>query len=103
MNTKFFHAVYFYPRADTQLGDAEVLIAGCRTFLTNIPSVTYFSVGTPAGTPRDVVDNGYLVGLLVGYADQAGHDLYQDHPDHLAFIRDHKHLWSSVKVYDTLI
>lgn len=103
METRFFHAVYFFPRPDAQPGDADELLAGCKGFLANIPGVTYFAVGTPAGTPRDVVDNSYLVALLVGYADQAGHDLYQDHPDHLAFIAACKHLWSRVQVYDTLI
>ena len=103
METGFFHAVYFYPRENAEPGDADALIAGCRHYLTNIPTVTYFAVGTPAGTPRDVVDNAYLVGLLVGYADVAGHDVYQDHPDHLAFIAANKQYWSQVKVFDTLL
>ena len=103
MTTTFFHAVYFYPRENAEPGDAEALIAGCRKHLTAIPTVTYFAAGKPAGTPRDVVDNEYIVGLLVGYADVEGHDVYQDHPDHLAFIAENKQYWSRVKVFDTLI
>jgi hypothetical protein len=49
-----------------------------------------------------VVDNSYLVALLVAYADVAGHDTYQDHPIHLAFIDRCKHLWSKVVVFDSL-
>ena len=98
----FFHAVYFYPREDAQPGDAQTLAAGCRKWLAGIPGVTFFDVGTPAMTPRDVVDNSYAVALLVGYADTAAHDVYQDHPDHLAFIAENKHLWSKVVVFDSL-
>jgi hypothetical protein len=97
----FFHAVYFYPRQSAQPGDADALAAGCRA-LADIPGITYFAVGLPAGTPREVVDNTYAVGLLVAFDDAAGHDVYQDHPIHLAFIAAHKHLWSRVQVYDTV-
>lgn len=98
----FFHAVYFYPREAAQTGDAEALAAGCRT-LAGIPGLTFFSVGHTAGTPREVVDNDYAVALLTAFADVAGHDLYQDHPVHLAFIAANKHLWSGVKVYDAIV
>lgn len=103
MQAMFFHAVYFYPREDAQPGDAEALAAGCRKFLTNIPSLTYFSVGHTAGTQRDVVDNDYAVALLTGFADSDGHELYQVHPDHLAFIDANKHLWSRVRVFDSIV
>ena len=44
------------------------------------------NVGKPAGTDRAVVDNSYAVALLVEFADSSAHDVYQDHPDHKAFI-----------------
>jgi hypothetical protein len=97
----FFHAVYFYPRENAQESDAKELLAGVKT-LEAIPNVTFFAIGTPAGTPRSVVDNSYIVGLLVAYPDVADHDVYQDHPIHLAFIENYKHLWSRVQVYDTV-
>jgi hypothetical protein len=102
MRFMFFHAVYFYPREDAQPGDAEALAAGCRT-LSAIPGLTFFQVGHAAGTPREVVDNTYAVALLTAFADVAGHDVYQDHPVHLAFIAAHKHLWSRVQVYDSIV
>ena len=101
--TTFFHAVYFYPRENATPSDAAALVAGCNKHLPGIPGVTFFAVGTPAGTPRDVVDNSYLVGLLVGYVDSTAHDVYQDHPSHLAFIAENKHLWSRVVVFDTIV
>ncbi len=101
--TTFFHAVYFYPRKGGTSQDAQALADGCRKHLPGIPGITYFAVGMPAGTPRDVVDNGYAVALLVGYESSEAHDVYQDHPDHLAFIAENKHLWSRVVVFDTLV
>ena len=99
----FLHMVYFYLRNEGSREDAEALLRGCREHLTNIPGVLRLEVGTPAGTPRDVVDNGYGVALLAEFADAAAHDVYQDHPDHLRFIEACHHLWSRVQVYDTLL
>ena len=76
IRTMFFHAVYFYPREDAKPGDAETLAEGCRT-LAAIPGLTFFKVGHTAGTPREVVDNGYAVALLTAFEDTAGHDVYQ--------------------------
>jgi len=100
---KFLHLVYFYPREDADAGDAERLAQGCRTHLTNIPGVLRLDVGVPAGTPRPVVDNSYLVALIVEFADSAGHDVYQDHPDHLRFIEECKQYWSRVQIYDSIV
>jgi hypothetical protein len=97
----FFHAVYFYPREGATDTDTADLLAGVKT-LEEIPGLTFFSVGTPAGTPRDVVDNSYLVALLTAFDDVHGHDVYQDHPIHLAFIERCKHLWSRVVVFDSV-
>jgi quinol monooxygenase YgiN len=59
-------------------------------------------VGTPAGTPREVVDNAYGVALVIEFADAAAHDVYQDHPDHHRFIAACSPLWSRVQVYDSV-
>ena len=103
MQAMFFHAVYFYPREAAQPGDAEALAEGCRTFLKAIPTLTFFSVGHTAGTDREVVDNDYAVALLTGFADSQGHEVYQVHPDHLAFIEANKQYWSRVRVFDSLV
>ena len=102
-STVFLHMVYFYPKADAGADDAQRLIAGIKTHLPSIPGVLRLETGAPAGTPRDVVDNTYAVALLVEFADAAGHDVYSDHPNHLRFIAECSPLWSSVKVFDSLI
>ncbi len=99
----FLHMVYFYLRNPASADDAQALLRGCREHLPNIPGVLRLSVGTPAGTPRDVVDNAYGVALLVEFADAAAHDVYQDHPDHLRFIEACSRFWSRVQVYDSVV
>ncbi|MBC8103547.1 MAG: Dabb family protein [Cytophagales bacterium] len=99
----FLHLVYFYAAENSTSEDASALIAGIRRHLTGIPGVVRLETGVPAGTPRAAVDNSYLVALLVEYEDAAGHDVYQDHPDHLRFIAECSPLWSRVQVFDTLI
>lgn len=101
METGFIHTVFFYTPEGQTAAELAELDAGIRS-LAAIPSVLEFYVGPAAGTPRDVVDNSYGVSLIVHFADQAGHDLYQDHPIHLKFIEEHQNLWESVKVYDSL-
>lgn len=99
----FLHVVYFWVREGGTQEDAEKIAEGCRTYLTQVPGVTRFAVGHPAGTPRAVVDNTYGTVLVTEFADVAGHDVYQDHPLHLQFIAECKAHWSRVQVYDSII
>jgi hypothetical protein len=99
--TGFLHLVYFWVRVGGGAEDAEAILRGCRQHLAGIPSVLRLEAGKPAGTPRDVVDNSYGVGLLVEFADSAGYDIYETHPDHLTFIAECSPHWSRVQVYDT--
>ncbi len=100
--TGLFHTVFFWVRRDGEPGDAERIAEGCRTHLSGIPGVVRLTVGRPAGTPRDVVDNSYGLALLVEFVDAAACDVYEHHPDHLRFIAECGQFWSRVQVYDTL-
>jgi len=96
----FIHGVYFWTRPDAPADAAERIAADCRQLLARIPSVGRLWAGPPAGTPRDVVDNSYAVGLIVVFDDRAGHDAYQSHELHQRFIERNKPLWGRVQVYD---
>ena len=98
----FFHHVYFYPREDARPGDADAIESLCRKHLAGIPGVLRIAVGRPAGTDRAVVDNGYLVALLLEFEDAAAEGRYQEHPDHLAFVAESRPHWASVRVFDTV-
>jgi hypothetical protein len=66
-----------------------------------IPTVRQSYIGTPAGTPRDVVDNSWTFYWLVTFDDRQGWQVYNDHPLHDEF-RKKAPLWKKVQVYDTL-
>lgn len=97
---KFFHHVFFWlnepqnPAARKEFLDAIVKMKA-------IPTVKFFMVGTPAGTPRDVVDSSYTFDLLVTFDDKAAWQVYNDHPIHDEF-RKKAPLWKKVQIYDSL-
>jgi quinol monooxygenase YgiN len=96
----FVHVVLFWMKPDAPAGAAEQVIADCRALIAPVPGLAFFDVGRPAMTPREVVDNSYHVGLLTVFTDQAAHDAYQTHPEHLKFIERNKPNWERVKIYD---
>jgi hypothetical protein len=76
------------------------MLADCTELLGRIPTARHVWAGVPAGTPRDVVDNTYTIGLCVALDDAAGHDQYQVHPLHKEFAARYKQFWQRVQVYD---
>ena len=97
----FYHHVYFYPTESPSVTDQAELVEMCQNLLSTIPGVTSFALGTPAGTDRPVVDNDYIVALLLEFPDAAAEKEYQVHPQHLQFVAESRRLWSSVKVFDS--
>jgi hypothetical protein len=100
---KFIHTVLFWVKEGTTDEQVQQLIDDCKTLLGAVESVRYLAAGPPAGTPRDVVDNSYAVGLVVHFEDAAGHDYYADAPKHLEFIEKNQEIWERVQVYDMLV
>ncbi len=98
----FIHTVFFYMKPDAPAGAVEQLLTDCRELLGAIPTVRKLYAGKPAGTPREVVDNTYGVGLTVVFDDKAGHDTYQPHPLHDQFVSRNKAHWARVQVYDAV-
>ena len=96
----FIHTVYFWLKEGTPEPAKEQLVADCKKYLGDIPTVKHLWTGRPAMTPREVVDNTYGVGLTVVLEDSAGHDIYQEHPLHKEFIVRNKEYWKRVQVYD---
>lgn len=96
----FIHTVFFWLKSDAPASARDQLKQDCVEYLGEIPGVKFCFAGTPAGTPRAVVDNSYAVGVTVVLEDSAGHDVYQTHPLHLDFIARNKPNWERVQVYD---
>jgi hypothetical protein len=94
------HLVMFWLSQAAPQGERESTLADCEHLLKRIPTVRALHAGRPVGTSRPVVDNSYTIGLCVMFDDQAGHDVYQNHPLHQEFLAKHRQHWSKIVVYD---
>lgn len=96
------HHVFFWLKNPASIVDRDKLVEGVKT-LAAIESIRQIHVGVLASTEkRDVVDTSWQVSELMFFDDEAGQKIYQDHPLHLAFIKNYGHLWSKVIVYDAM-
>lgn len=93
------HHVLFWLKADTTEDQKAAFRKGLES-LEKIESVTNFHVGTPAPIERAVVDVTYTFSLLVFFEDLAGHDVYQTHALHLAFLDEFRVMFEKVVIYD---
>jgi hypothetical protein len=94
------HHVFFWLKDPGSTKDRDQLVAGIKT-LAKIETVKELRVGLVADTDkRDVVDNSWAVSELIFFKDLKGQATYQDHPIHLAFVKNCGHLWEKVIVYD---
>jgi hypothetical protein len=85
-----------------QVADHErpALLEGIAA-LRAVPSVRHLWAGMPAPVAaRPSLLTDYSVALTIIFDDLAGHDLYQAHPLHQAFLAAHKHRWTGVRVID---
>lgn len=96
----FVHIVLYWLKPGSTAEYRDQLVRDARSQLKEIPSVRQISVGRPAMTPRDIVDNSYDVGLFVAFDDRGGHDAYQVHELHQKFLATHKANWQRVQIYD---
>jgi hypothetical protein len=97
----FVHHVYFWMKPDATKEDKDKLFKGIQS-IAKLETVKISHVGVPADTDRPVIDKSYAFSLLTVFDDKKGHDIYQEHPVHLKFIDDCKHLWTKVQVYDSV-
>ena len=97
----FIHAVYFWLHHPESQVDHDALRAGLES-LKAIKEVSVAYIGTPAETRRPVIDHTYDFALTLVFADKAAHDIYQEHPVHLAFVEKCAHLWERVQIYDAV-
>lgn len=93
--------VFFWLKPETDEALKQNMIDDCHELLGSMPMVKQLWAGTAAGTPREIVDNSYSVGLIVHLEDAAAHDQYQTHENHQAFIQRYKDHWARVLVFDT--
>lgn len=99
---KLVHHVFFWLKNPSSTEDRDKLLAGVKS-LRKIETIKFIHVGVPASTEkRDVVDNSYHVSELMFFDSVEDQKVYQDHPIHQQFIKEHSMLWDKVVVYDTM-
>jgi hypothetical protein len=99
---RLVHHVFFWLKDPSSTADRDKLLAGVKT-LKKIETIKMLHVGVPASTEkRDVVDNSYHVSELMFFDNTEDQKIYQDHPIHQQFIKEHSMLWDKVVVYDTM-
>jgi Stress responsive A/B Barrel Domain len=95
----FSHVVIFW--TDPSRPDApDELIAAAKKYLESIPGIVHFHVGKMASSHRDVVDQTYQVALNIQFQSKQAQDEYQEHPQHLEFVKQYKSLFAKVVIYD---
>jgi hypothetical protein len=93
------HHVLFWLNADTTADQKDAFKKGLES-LENIETVKTFHIGTPAPIDRPVVDSTYTFSLTIIFEDLAGHDVYQVHDLHKAFLDQFRVLFEKVVIYD---
>lgn len=97
----FVHQVYFWLKNPDSKEDHANLLKGIQSLSAIEPKVL-FHAGVPASTDREVIDTSYSFAELIAFNTLEEHDLYQDHPVHVQFVENCRHLWSKVLIYDSV-
>lgn len=95
------HHVLFWLKSDTT-EDQKIAFRKSLESLGGIETVKAIYIGTPAPIERAVVDTTYTFSLLLIFDDLAGHDVYQMHILHQAFLDQFRERFESVKIYDAV-
>ena len=98
----FVHMVYIWLKEPNNEEHRKTFLKNTKGFLKEIDEIVSWYVGTPANTPRDVVDNSYSFSILVTFKNRADQDIYQEHEAHVDFVEKTSMLWNRVQVYDSL-
>jgi hypothetical protein len=93
------HHVLFWLKTDTTEGQKAAFRKGLES-LQKVETIKSIYIGTPAPISRPVVDTTYTFSLMIVFADLAGHDVYQVHPVHKAFLDEFRELFEKVVIYD---
>lgn len=93
------HSVYFWLKDDLDDETRAAFLRGLES-LRGIETVRDLHIGTASDTHRPVIDRSYTFGLVVTFDDIGGHDVYQDHDLHKAFLEQFSSCWTNVVIYD---
>ncbi len=93
------HHVLFWLKTDTSEEQKIAFRKGLDS-LQKVETIKSMYIGTPAPISRAVVDTSYTFSLVIIFEDLAGHDVYQIHSIHKAFLDEFRGLFEKVVIYD---
>lgn len=93
------HTVFFWLWKTTSQAQRAEFRKGLQHLLKD-PNVRHATIGEPAKTDRDVVDNSYDFGVVAVFDSLEAHNAYQVGRHHEEFLQMCQDLWSRVQVYD---
>ncbi len=96
----YVHVVYFWFKEGTTKEDYLLFEKSLRTFLNTSQYAKTNFIGTPPQATRAVVDDSFTYNLVLSFDSAQAQQAYQDEPVHKKFIKECKHLWKKVIVYD---
>ncbi len=95
------HHVLFWVKDTTTDAQKKSFKASLET-LAGVETVKSIHVGVPSSISRAVVDTTYTFSLVLMFEDLAGHDVYQVHPLHKAFLDEFRETFEKVVIYDSI-
>ena len=95
------HHVLFWVKEYTTEAQKKAFKASLET-LSGVETVKSIHVGVPSSISRAVVDTTYTFSLVLLFEDMAGHDVYQVHPLHKAFLDEFRERFEKVVIYDSI-
>lgn len=94
------HHVLFWLKPETTT-EQKVAFEKALESLTGVETAQAVYIGTPVTEiNRPVVDGTYSFSLIIIFDDLAGHNVYQTHPLHVAFLEDYRQYFEKVVIYD---
>ncbi|GAB5527744.1 MAG: hypothetical protein Roseis2KO_56160 [Roseivirga sp.] len=99
LENPFIHSVYIWFKEGVTEEQRAQMYADTEA-LRSIEVVKALYTGTPAATDRPIVERSYDYAIIVHFENLAGHDAYQQHPVHLALLKNHSALWQKVMITD---
>ena len=101
-DSNFAHVVYFWLNNPDSTEDRAEFEKALKQFLNTSEYAQTKFIGTPANTPREVVDNSWTYSIILTFPSKEIQDRYQKEPVHLKFVEEASHLWDRVQVYDAV-
>lgn len=101
-DSHFVHNVYFWLKNPDNKQDRADFEASLKKFLKSSKYAKTHFIGTPAKTPREVVDNSWTYSLILTFPSKEIQNKYQDEDVHHVFIEESEDLWERVQVYDSV-